>query len=212
MEKLTTPDHRKAVEAYKKQAARQSDIEREAVDKEKTGVFTGGYAINPVNGSKHPDLDRGLRADDLRHRRDHGRAGPRRARLRLCPQVWPEDHPGHPAGGHARPGRRHDGSRLCRRRAHDQLGPVQRHEGQRRKRPQESRHHGRDRLAGGAGHWQGSRHLQTARLADLAPALLGRAHPDGLLREGWLEPRAGRPAARAAAGRRGVEAHRRNAR
>jgi leucyl-tRNA synthetase len=54
VEKLTTPDHKKEVEAYKKQAARQSDIEREAADKEKTGVFTGGYAINPVNGTKIP--------------------------------------------------------------------------------------------------------------------------------------------------------------
>ena len=54
VEKITTPDHREEVEAYKKQAARQSDIEREAVDKEKTGVFTGGYAINPVNETKIP--------------------------------------------------------------------------------------------------------------------------------------------------------------
>jgi leucyl-tRNA synthetase len=42
------------VEAYKEQAARQSDIEREATDKEKTGVFTGGYAINPVNNERIP--------------------------------------------------------------------------------------------------------------------------------------------------------------
>ncbi len=54
VEKLITPDHKKEVEAYKKQAARQSDIEREAVDKEKTGVFTGGYAINPVNQARIP--------------------------------------------------------------------------------------------------------------------------------------------------------------
>ena len=54
VEKLTTPDHAKAVQAYKKQASRQSDIEREAVDKEKTGVFTGAYATNPVTGAKMP--------------------------------------------------------------------------------------------------------------------------------------------------------------
>ena len=54
VEKITTPDHRKEVEAYKKQAARQSDIEREATDKEKTGVFTGAYAVNPVNGTNIP--------------------------------------------------------------------------------------------------------------------------------------------------------------
>ena len=54
VEKLTTAEHRQAVEDYKKQAARQSDIEREATDKEKTGVFTGAYAVNPVNGVKIP--------------------------------------------------------------------------------------------------------------------------------------------------------------
>ena len=52
--KITTTDARPAVEAYIQQAARQSDIDREAADKEKTGVFTGGYAINPVNGEKIP--------------------------------------------------------------------------------------------------------------------------------------------------------------
>jgi len=54
VEKITTPDHQEEIEAYKIQAARQSDIEREAVDREKTGVFTGGYAVNPVNGKKMP--------------------------------------------------------------------------------------------------------------------------------------------------------------
>ncbi len=54
VDKITTPEHRAAVEEYKAQAARQSDIEREAVDKEKTGVFTGAYAINPVNDERIP--------------------------------------------------------------------------------------------------------------------------------------------------------------
>ncbi len=54
VDKVTSAEQREAVEAYKAQAARQSDIEREAVDKEKTGVFTGGYAINPVNGERIP--------------------------------------------------------------------------------------------------------------------------------------------------------------
>ena len=80
---ITTPEQKAAVEAYKQQAARQSDIEREAADKEKTGVFTGAYAINPVNARAHPHLDRRLRAHVLRHRRHHGRARARRARLRL---------------------------------------------------------------------------------------------------------------------------------
>ena len=51
---VTAPDKRAEVEAYKAEAARQSDIEREATDKEKTGVFTGGYAINPVNNERIP--------------------------------------------------------------------------------------------------------------------------------------------------------------
>jgi len=54
VDKITTPEQRAEVEAYKAQAARQSDIEREAADKEKTGVFTGGYAVNPVNAEKIP--------------------------------------------------------------------------------------------------------------------------------------------------------------
>jgi len=51
---VTAPDKKAEVEAYKAQAARQTDIEREATDKEKTGVFTGGYAINPVNNERIP--------------------------------------------------------------------------------------------------------------------------------------------------------------
>jgi len=51
---VTTDEHRAEVEAYKAQAARMDEIQRTAADKEKTGVFTGGYAINPVNGERIP--------------------------------------------------------------------------------------------------------------------------------------------------------------
>jgi leucyl-tRNA synthetase len=54
VEKITSPAQMAAVHEYQLQAARQSDIQREAVDKEKTGVFTGGYAINPVNKERIP--------------------------------------------------------------------------------------------------------------------------------------------------------------
>jgi leucyl-tRNA synthetase len=54
VQKITTQDQTQAVQAYIKQATRQSDIDREAVDKEKTGVFIGGYVINPVNNEKIP--------------------------------------------------------------------------------------------------------------------------------------------------------------
>jgi leucyl-tRNA synthetase len=54
VDKLTTPDHRAAVDAYVFQAARQSEIERLSTDKDKSGVFVGAYAINPVNGARVP--------------------------------------------------------------------------------------------------------------------------------------------------------------
>lgn len=54
VEKITTAEHAQAVSEYKAQAAKQTDIQREAKDKEKTGVFTGGYAINPVNDERIP--------------------------------------------------------------------------------------------------------------------------------------------------------------
>ena len=54
VDKITTPEHKAAINEYKAQAAKQTDIQREAKDKEKTGVFTGGYAINPVNEERIP--------------------------------------------------------------------------------------------------------------------------------------------------------------
>ncbi|NPA91471.1 MAG: leucine--tRNA ligase [Chloroflexi bacterium] len=54
VEKVTTPDRKAEVEAYVAAARRMSDIERESTEREKTGVFTGGYAINPVNGERVP--------------------------------------------------------------------------------------------------------------------------------------------------------------
>ncbi|MBG7609976.1 MAG: leucine--tRNA ligase [Anaerolineae bacterium] len=54
VDKLTTDDHQAAILAYKLEASRQTDIERESVEKEKTGVFSGSYAINPVNDERIP--------------------------------------------------------------------------------------------------------------------------------------------------------------
>ena len=51
---LTTDDKRAEVEAYVEKARRMADIDREAVDREKTGVFIGAYAINPVNDERIP--------------------------------------------------------------------------------------------------------------------------------------------------------------
>ncbi|MFD2702128.1 leucine--tRNA ligase [Paenibacillus shunpengii] len=51
---ITTAEQREAVEAYVEKASRKSDLERTDLAKEKTGVFTGAYVINPVNGAKLP--------------------------------------------------------------------------------------------------------------------------------------------------------------
>ena len=51
---ITTPDRKQEVEDYKKVCASKSELERTALNKEKTGAFTGAYAINPVNGNKLP--------------------------------------------------------------------------------------------------------------------------------------------------------------
>lgn len=54
VDEITTPEQKEAVDAYKKICATKSDLERTDLNKDKTGVFTGAYAINPVNGKKIP--------------------------------------------------------------------------------------------------------------------------------------------------------------
>ena len=54
VEQLATPEQRPAVEAYRAFASGKSDLERTGPAKEKTGVFTGSYAVNPVNQEKIP--------------------------------------------------------------------------------------------------------------------------------------------------------------
>jgi len=54
VEKITTPDRREEVLAYVQQASNRSELDRTAESREKTGVFTGAYAINPVNGQRIP--------------------------------------------------------------------------------------------------------------------------------------------------------------
>ncbi len=51
---ITTPEHKNEVNEYKKACSFKSDLERTELNKEKTGVFTGAYAINPVNNKKIP--------------------------------------------------------------------------------------------------------------------------------------------------------------
>ncbi len=54
VERITTPEHREEVRAYVERAARMSEIDRTDVTREKTGVFTGAYAVNPANGERIP--------------------------------------------------------------------------------------------------------------------------------------------------------------
>jgi leucyl-tRNA synthetase len=54
VEVVTTAEQRDAVTAYRGAAARKSDLQRQELEKEKTGVFTGGYAVNPVNSERLP--------------------------------------------------------------------------------------------------------------------------------------------------------------
>lgn len=54
VEKITAAEQKEAVEAYIKEIQSKSDLERTDLAKTKTGVFTGAYAINPVNGEKLP--------------------------------------------------------------------------------------------------------------------------------------------------------------
>ena len=54
VEKLTTPEQKEAVDTYVRQSSLKSDLDRTDLAKDKSGVFTGSYAINPINGEKIP--------------------------------------------------------------------------------------------------------------------------------------------------------------
>ncbi len=54
VDRLTTPDQRGEVQRYVEQAGRMSEIDRQSETREKSGVFTGAYAVNPVNGARVP--------------------------------------------------------------------------------------------------------------------------------------------------------------
>ena len=56
VDKITTPEQKKAVEDYKYECSKASEIDRLSTTREKSGTFTGAYAINPVNGKKVPIL------------------------------------------------------------------------------------------------------------------------------------------------------------
>ena len=101
VDEITTPENKAAVDEYKMQAARQSDIQRGAADKEKTGVFTGAYAINPVNQARIPiwiadyvlmSYGTGaIMAVPAHDERDFAFA--RKYGLKIIPVIQPEDQP-----------------------------------------------------------------------------------------------------------------------
>ena len=153
-------------------------------------------------------VHRRLRADGLRHRRDHGRAGRRPARLRLRRQVRPAGdlHGPAAAGIRRRPVRlRGQGAvRLPRRHRHQLLRgrhPRGRPAAVHRRPARGRRDRQGQRLAGTGRRGQGHRQLSPARLAVQPSTLLGRAVPDRL-RRGWRGvSAAGRAAADQPAGR-----------
>lgn len=53
-DKITTKEHKKEVEKYQEAAKHKTQLERTELQKEKTGVFCGAYAINPFNNEKVP--------------------------------------------------------------------------------------------------------------------------------------------------------------
>ena len=153
----------------------------------------------PVQRRAHPDLGRQLRADGLRHRRDHGGARARLARLRVRAQVRPARARRDPARGrHAR--RRHAGRGLRWAGPHREQRPFDGLESDEAIRRMAAH-------ARGEGLRQGHGHVPPEGLADQPPALLGHADPGRLLREGRHGAGARRPAPGGAAAGRAV--HRR---
>ena len=163
----------------------KSELERQAEGHDKTGVFTGAFARNPVNDRRDPDLHRRLRADGVRHRGDHGGArrrtsatgrSPRSSTCRSsapCSRPSGFDGDAYLGDGPAINSGFLDGLDVDEAKARDH------------------------RVARGGGHRRADRHVQAARLAVQPPALLGRAVPDRLRRA----RRPARGARRRAAGR-----------
>jgi len=175
--KITTAGRREAVEAYVKAVNAKSDLERTDLAKEKTGVFTGASAINPVNGQKIPVWIA-----------DYVLTGYGTGAIMAVPAHDERDHEfavkfslhrrGRPAGRtYARVlfWRRHRLQFRSHRRTPHSRGEKEDH-----------------LMARGKGPRQGNDHLQAPRLALLPPALLGRAFSRRLgKREAPSPPRVG---------------------
>ena len=183
-----------------RRAGAVGDGDRAAVDRPREdGRLPWRGRHQPGQRRAHPDLDRGLRAGRLRHRRDHGGARPRRARLRVRHPVRAADPAGHRRARHRGRRARRRLHRPFARRAAGQLGPLQR--------PDRAGRDARDRRLAGRGRpGQADRHLPPAGLAVQPPALLGHADPGHLLRARRHRARPRRRPAGPAARRRSTTA------
>ena len=72
LSELVVSEKADEVKAYIEAAAKKSDLDRTDLAKDKSGVFTGSYCLNPVNGEKNSSLGGRLCPDQLRNRSDHG--------------------------------------------------------------------------------------------------------------------------------------------
>ena len=196
---LTSDEQRAEVEAYIEQARRQNEIERQSTSREKTGVFTGAYAKHPFSGdgiqiwiadyvllSYGTGAVMGVPAHD---ERDFAFASARGIPIPVV--IAPPDWDGNDLEeAYTGPGKMVNSGTVRRHR----LGSGQAV--------------GRRRAGRSRSRWPDGL-VSAARLADFAPALLGRADSDGLLRILRRRPRTRVRSSGAAARRRRVSAHRR---
>ena len=186
--------------AFVEECKRGPAMEAELAQIEKKGMPTGMFVTHPLSGREDAGLGRQLRADGLRRRRGDGRAGARRARLRVRAEVQAADQAGDPPS--ARRAHRSAMEAGVRRIwGLHQFRPVQRLDlsggGRCNRRRPGQEEAGRKASA-----------VAPARLGHLAPALLGHADPDRALRGVRRRAGAGRAAAGAAARGRGARRHR----
>ena len=154
---------------------RKTDLERQTEGQGEDRRLHRRVRDQPGQRRADPGLHRRLRADGLRHRRDHGGARPRRARLgvRDAASSCRSSAPSQPPRGHGE-GEAFTGDGPAINSANDEISPG---------RAGDRRGQGRDhRVAGGARVGEAHRQLQAARLAVQPAALLGRAVPDRLRR------------------------------